>query len=357
MRATAVVVILLAAAACGSGGGGADGPGGDDAVAIDGAVPDARPDGLGSVDVVPGSCSNGSLPRTQCRLVEVQCTGVAARQAELRISEPPSGTAVLGTVVFGTGGGGTSHYEGDPTAFAMLGMLQTAGYRIVQRQWIGAQGWIGGPGGFPAVSCRYETLLQYVFDDIHGGGATTGAFCATGNSGGSSELAYALAHWDRGSILDLAVPTGGPPMGRLDHGCLDGTDPAWLAECAALVPGGASTCAGGPSCSFSPNAAMLIDSAYGATHCAGADAGFRATFLADSAAAPAARFDYPSTRVHFLFGADDCTEAVPLGLAFAAAVTSEKQIDFIPNTPHAVFSSTAGAMAIRDAITTGCVPR
>ena len=37
-------------------------------------------------------------------------------------------------------------------------------------------------------------------------------------------------------------------------------------------------------------------------------------------------------------------------------MTSIKQIDYVPGTPHAVFSTTAGATAIRDAITLGCTP-
>jgi len=352
-RAVAVALVItagLASGSCGGGGGSVDGSTAIDA-RVDGSPPDARTDGLGSVDNVPGSCANGSLPRTTCRLLRVRCPSIDDRQVEIRITDPPTGTPRLGTVVLGTGGDGSTYYEADPVARAMMLELSTAGYRLVQRQWIGAGGWIAGPGGFGAVSCRYASLLQYIHDNIHQGSLTE-ALCATGNSGGSSELAYALARYGRAQILDLAVPTGGPPMGRIDHGCLDGADPTWQTECATLAAG--SSCAP-VSCAYVAGAQTLIDSAYAATHCATGDAGFRATFLADSAAAPTGTFDYPATPVHFIFGADDCTEAVPLGLAFAAAVTSAKTIDFIPNTPHAVFSTTEGAGAIRDAILSGCL--
>jgi hypothetical protein len=239
------------------------------------------------------------------------------------------------------------------TARAMMLELSNAGYRLIQRQWIGDNGWIGGPGGFAEVSCRYATLITYFYEQIHFT-VDDEAFCVTGNSGGASEIAYALSRWNRGPILELALLTGGPPMGRIDHGCLDGADPAWQAECASLVPMGASTCVPGPACGYDAGAAMLIDSAYGGTSCATADQGQRDAFLADSAAAPGAVLDYPG-RTHFLFGADDCTEAVPLGLAFAAAVTSPKTIDFVPNTPHQVFGTDEGAAAIRDAVLAGCV--
>jgi hypothetical protein len=350
------LVSALAAACSGDDGGATiDAPGGDGAP--DGGPPDARNDGLGSVDTVPGSCANGNLPRTTCQLLSVGCAGIADRMVEIRVSEPPTIVTPLGTVIFGTGGGGTSHYEQDPEALAMLMRLQAAGFRIVQRQWFGTGGWIEGPGGFDALSCRYATLATWIYERIHLYNQNEG-FCITGNSGGATEVSYALARWTRGTIVDLAVPTGGPPMGRIDRGCLDGADAGWLAECAALVPGGASTCVGGPSCEYSAGARMIIDSAYTpATHCADVDQGFRSTFLDDSVAGPGAELAYPSTRVHFLYGADDCTEAVTLGLAYASAVTSEKQIDFIPNTPHATFSTPEGATAIEVAITTGCIPR
>ena len=69
------------------------------------------------------------------------------------------------------------------------------------------------------------------------------------------------------------------------------------------------------------------------------------------------KLSYPNTWVDFLDGADDCTVAVPLGLTYASAVTSPKNIAFVPGTPHAVFSTVAGAMAIHNAIVNDCVPR
>ena len=53
--------------------------------------------------------------------------------------------------------------NGSPTGRTMLNELSMAGYRLVQRQWIGESGWIGGPGGFgsdPAVIAAYASALQ-----------------------------------------------------------------------------------------------------------------------------------------------------------------------------------------------------
>jgi hypothetical protein len=61
--------------------------------------------------------------------------------------------------------------------------------------------------------------------------------------------------------------------------------------------------------------------------------------------------------VRFLYGADDCTEAMTLGLAFADLVTTPHSIAFVPNTPHPVFSTAEGARAIHDGIVADCVAR
>jgi hypothetical protein len=312
---------------------------------------------LGTVIDTGAGCPFGDVPGSDCGVYTVQCPGVADLDVALRVAEPTS--TPLGTVMFGTGGGGTSFYEGDAEALAIMNELSALGWRVVQRAWSGADGWVASSAGMAASACRYATLATYVHDTFHTD-PTTG-FCITGNSGGAAEIAYALARYGRGDVVDLAVPTGGPPMGRLDHGCLDDSDAAWIAECDALVASDVTTCSGGPAngpdCDFSNNARDLIDAAYApATPCDDADESARATLLADSVASPDAALDYPNTRVHFLFGDDDCTEAVPLGLAYASLVTSDSEIEFV-SAPHAVFSTSAGAAAIRDVILGECTPR
>ena len=68
---------------------------------------------------------------------------------------------------------------------------------------------------------------------------------------------------------------------------------------------------------------------------------------------PGAVVNYPTTKVYFLFGAHDCGEPVPIGLTYATKVTSEKSIQFVPRTPHPLFSTPEGREAIRNAIKTG----
>jgi hypothetical protein len=57
--------------------------------------------------------------------------------------------------------------------------------------------------------------------------------------------------------------------------------------------------------------------------------------------------------VYFLYGARDCGEPVPIGLTYATKVTSQKSIQFVPRTPHALFSTPEGRQAIKRAIEQG----
>jgi hypothetical protein len=75
--------------------------------------------------------------------------------------------------------------------------------------------------------------------------------------------------------------------------------------------------------------------------------------LEDSVMHRGALLNYPKTKVLFLFGAHDCGEPVPIGLTYATKLTSEKTIQFVPHTPHALFSTPEGRDAIRKAIDMG----
>jgi hypothetical protein len=75
--------------------------------------------------------------------------------------------------------------------------------------------------------------------------------------------------------------------------------------------------------------------------------------LDDSVVHPGAVLDYPKTKVYFLYGARDCGEPVPIGLTYATKVTSQKSIQFVPRTPHALFSTPEGRQAIKKAIDQG----
>jgi len=309
--------------------------------------------GLGAVALLSDPCEAGPIPGATCTTVRVTCPGVPDIDAMVREAAPAPGTTARGAILFGLGGAGGGWYDGGRFATDALTQLTRDGFWVVERAW--KTGWEVGPGGMAAVSCRYATLLTWV-RERH----AEGALCATGNSGGSGEIGFALARWGRGAILDFAMPTGGPVFSRTDIGCLDGDDATWRAMCAAGVPEGASTCSTF-ACSYREDGEWALgfnDDPYTPdTPCGDADESFRETFLANSILAPGNVLDYPQTPLHFLFGDGDCTGAIPQGFLFIDAVTSAKRVSFVPNTPHNVASTMDGAQALLHAMEESCTLR
>jgi len=284
---------------------------------------------LGSVKELPEPCVSGPMPNTICRRLEVSCPELKPIEAQIRITQPAAGVAARGTVMLGSGGGGNAFY-GSP----LVRDLAAMGFLVVDRAWTG--GWTTHEGGLRKESCRYATLLTWVHDHLHKGGK----FVATGNSGGSAEIGYALTTWGRATILDLAVPTSGPPIARLDLACVAKATPEWASQCAAIVPKGVMEC---------PAQQCILGTANDVCRQVSASP-TPEQLLADSVVHEGAVLSYPKTKVHFLFGAADCGEPVPVGLMYATKVTSEKAIEFVPKTPHAIASTPEGREAILKAI-------
>jgi hypothetical protein len=128
-------------------------------------------------------------------------------------------------VIFGTGSGGTSHYDNDSSFtvggfnggdFVVEGVL-SAGYTTVQvsfgdpfnPQPAQPNGWLQGPGGVRRVACRYATVADWVYKNIHNS-STTAPYCATGNSGGSGTIGSQVSQYGLASEFTLIEPTSGP---------------------------------------------------------------------------------------------------------------------------------------------------
>jgi hypothetical protein len=291
---------------------------------------------LGTVIESSDACPAGPIANTVCRRFMVSCPSIKDIQVSVRIIEPAAGVPFRGTVVMGSGGAGAGFYGGDEGGQLLEKDIAAMGFRVVDRSWAG--GWPTAEGGMVKESCRYATLLTWIHEHLHKGGK----FVATGNSGGSAEISYALTTWGRGDILDVAIPTSGPPLGRLDYACVKEASPEWSALCASIVPKGVMECSSG--CILGPgNAVCRQVTAEPTTE----------QLLNDSVMHPGAVVNYPKTKVYFLYGAHDCGEPVPIGLTYATKVTSEKSIQFVPHTPHALFSTPEGRAAIRKAIDEG----
>ncbi len=291
---------------------------------------------MGTVAGSADPCPAGPIANTTCRRLVVSCPELKPIQVALRITEPAPDVTFRGTVMMGSGSGGNSFYGGDAPGQILVQEIAAMGFRVVDRNWTG--GWTTTEGGLRKESCRYATLLTWVHDHLHKGGK----FVATGNSGGSAEISYALTTWGRAAILDVAIPTSGPPLGRLDYACVKEASPEWLSLCATIIPKGVMECAS--ACTLGPANAVCKQVSGSPT---------TEQLLEDSVMHPGAVVDYPKTKLYFLYGAHDCEEPVPIGLTYATKVTSEKQIRFVPHTPHPLFSTPEGREAIHTAIKEG----
>jgi hypothetical protein len=118
-----------------------------------------------------GSCA-GSVSGGACYQLAISCPQVADFSAYLKVNNPSG--APVGTVLLGTGTGGSGLYD-DPNAggyddgSSVVTSLLTSGYNTVQVSF-GApfdngttpRGWLTGPGGVRRLACRYATVADWV---------------------------------------------------------------------------------------------------------------------------------------------------------------------------------------------------
>ncbi len=317
----------------------------------------------------------------RCAEVVVGCPPAENRPVQLRITTPPSGTPIVGTVVFGLGGSGRGFYESakrnadpDLPAAEMLDRLNLAGYRVIQRSWRDRPnddpgGWINGSTSLRTSACRYATLMGWIYDQAPLHDPSSQAFCAVGQSGGGSEIAYGLATYGLENLIDMAVLTGGPPHGRIDGGC-DATSMAWEQTCNANLETLGICPEQGPdrhACFFSEQSIERnVDAAFDLRTppddepCAGVDT---PTLIANGVLSPIADLDHPLTHVAFLIGERDCNTAPSMGSSYILALlgnsTGPANFAVLPGVSHTVPAFDDGAAAIEAALTAsdGCILR
>ena len=102
-----------------------------------------QPTSLGSVQVLSGPCpgGTGTLPRTTCQLLRVQCAGIPSIDVQVRVTEPDPRLALRGTVVLNSGGDGRFFYAN----------LPFPGGTALLRTSQASSGWLSGfVRGFPS---------------------------------------------------------------------------------------------------------------------------------------------------------------------------------------------------------------
>ena len=286
------------------------------------------------------SCS-GSLPGATCYSMTVSCPGVADITTYLKVNNPNA--APVGTVLFGVGTGGSGLYD-DPNSSGFsdgeitVQNVLAGNFNTVQVSF-GApftstqpNGWLQGPGGVRRLACRYATVADWVYNNPKtvnpnpNNTATNSApMCATGNSGGSGAVAYAVSEYGLGPHFAMIEPTSGPPMTRIDQGC---------SPCSASLTGPVCTDANSinnPHMCYEPADASVIDEAYqsaGATTptpCTDAlngTPGPSGLFESDSILYnPSSKIPLSSTTVKMLFGDLDTSNAVPEGMLWGESIT------------------------------------
>ena len=246
-------------------------------------------------------------------------------------------------------GGGSAFWGeayGAPAKKA-LKRLRSRGFQTVEVLW--EDRWLdGAPNaheGQVKLACRPATVARWIYDNLHASGAD-GAFCATGNSGGSAQVSYMLSHYKLGKILDAVVPTSGPPMGRIDQGCFDQQNREL------------------PAFTYGSTPRQAIDRSWGYYRndgpCARRDESFRKRFKKNSVAArKLKKYVFPNTMISFVFGEDDNSSAVGQGVIFyerlVEAGTPLLEISEAKKTPHPAPSSKQGAGMIHDVLVDHCV--
>ncbi len=310
-----------------------------------GAQSSAQPRPLGTLKVLsgPSPCFD-----EQCFGVEVACPEVAtAAQAWLKVGAP-TGLPSRGTVLATTGGPGNRLYEEESSeAKQLLSEIRAAGFQTVQLQWL--EGWLfSAPGreeGHVRLACRSATVARWVYDNLYEKSPMT-AYGAIGNSGGAAQVSYMLTHYGLEDILSVVVPSGGPPMGRLDLSCIQddpANEPLWLQTATRIIDGGF----GFPRDGSGP--------------CSRGDVSFRKKFQEASVSFGAADYVYPKTLVWFLFGEEDNTNATAMGLTYYDRLVSEGspfvRKDVLPKVTHGIKDSPEGARKILEILVNECRPR
>jgi hypothetical protein len=269
----------------------------------------------------------------------VACPNVqAAAKAVLLIQ--PSQTAPKGMVLFFSGGGGAKAWdEGTPGAASFLTGLTQQGLEVVQVAWQ-PRSWLqSSPGesvGPALLACRPASVISWTHENLYqrlkanAPGALTCGFCITGNSGGSSQIAYALTDYGLAGMVDVAVESGGPVHTQIAKGCLG--DPLYAYD----------------------NLAFTIDVSYGERSgpCTQGDSSFTDTWNRDSVDAPGGDFDYPKTLVVFVLtdpnepGRTDVHHALAYYDKLKRAGSPHLKLTKIPGLPHEIETSQAGLDAI-----------
>jgi acetyl esterase len=291
----------------------------------------------------PEDCPEGY----QCNTFEVKCTGSEPARGVVAYAAHTAGKP-KGLIMLFKGGEGTTYWTQPPEAYQMAEEFRRRGYDIVQVKWIDS--WLlSSPGmdaGIARLAGRPATVIKHVYDEFYvqleksaPEGVVT-EFCLTGNSGGASQISYALSHYGLDTILDVVVPTGGPPHAALARSMLQrpGEEDYWYDE----------------------RRRSFIDKGFGFFDNNGPgvrqDTSFAERWDQESVATGGNDYYHPNTRLHFIIGGDDRDMYhVSMDYIYRLFEAGNPDITFqiVPGTPHNILRTEDGKAALFNALV-GC---
>jgi hypothetical protein len=287
---------------------------------------------LGTVAVVDGApdCGNES----SCQVdIEVMCPDVKQPVDATLYIFPAEGTR--GVVVQTLGGLGTGS-EGVTKSF--LQQSSGAGFENVVLSWTVSweQSAPGEQVGPKHLACRAATAILWIYDNVYrpmGLSASKGrcGFCLLGNSGGASQIAYALSFYGLGQIVNAAIMSGGPPHAAMQKGCLQE-----------------------PGYAYDDIQASIIDLSYGGiTPCQSHDPTWAARWAQDSVDTGGV-YLLPKTRMWFIFVSDDPTVGPAHGQFYVDALTAARspmvKVETVPGAAHTIQTLPDGRDALLAAL-------
>lgn len=305
-------------------------------------VQSGTPDPLGSVAAQSEACAPGGVTGTACYSLSVSCLGISDIHAELKASAPAGKAS--GTIVFVGGGGATAFYEGYTFGATIVDSVIQAGYTAIQISFPDfSLGWLTGPGGSRALACRPATAFRWMYDNIHKSGALA-PYCAHGESAGSTAIAFSLSHYGMASFFSMVEPAAGPPLARIDNGCLC-HQPAVAGPCSSTLI---------PQC-YEPDVKVIVDTTYPTPICTQGNDIDMATFVHDSVLSGSdTLLAFPNTDVHQLFGDNDLTAAIPEAYQWSQSITTRKINECVANSGHSMPNFQDAATKITSDLTTFC---
>jgi len=225
-----------------------------------------------------------------------------------------------------------------------LSDLHQSGLKTVRVAW--QTPWLfSAPGeqiGPTLLGCRPSTAVKWVHDNLYvslGVHPAVGAcgFCVAGDSGGSSEAAFPLVDYGLDSIINAALLIAGPVHTGMAPGCLHqgSNNGLWYTGFSApIIDGSYGFFGNGPCQSHNP--------------------AYTSKWQADSLDTGGRDFVYPTTRVVFIFGANDGSAGPPHGRLLLAklqvAKTPMASSETVAGMGHLVANSPSGLSALKAAL-------